>query len=32
MRFTAFKSGNQEGLAIAVPNGEFHGMSGKKEG
>ena len=26
MRFAAFKSGEQEGLAIASPNGEFHGL------
>jgi acylpyruvate hydrolase len=32
MRFTAFKSGNQEGLAIAIPNGEFHGLLSSEEG
>jgi acylpyruvate hydrolase len=31
MRFAAFKSGNQEGLAVASQNGEFHGrLSGEK--
>src|ERR1700677_4772073 len=26
MRFAAFKSGEQEGLATGSPNGEFHGL------
>jgi 2-keto-4-pentenoate hydratase/2-oxohepta-3-ene-1,7-dioic acid hydratase in catechol pathway len=32
MRFAAFKSGKQEGLAIASPNGEFHGLLSGEEG
>src|SRR5271170_6939361 len=31
MRFAAFRSGDQEGLAIAGPNGKFHALrSGEK--
>ena len=26
MRFAAFSSGEQEGLAVAAPNGDFHGL------
>jgi 2-keto-4-pentenoate hydratase/2-oxohepta-3-ene-1,7-dioic acid hydratase in catechol pathway len=32
MRFAAFKSGEQEGLAAAGPNGEFHGMLSEEAG
>jgi acylpyruvate hydrolase len=32
MRFAAFKSGNKEGLAIASPNGEFHGLLSGEDG
>ena len=31
MRFAAFKSGGREGLAIASPNGEFHGLLSGEE-
>jgi acylpyruvate hydrolase len=31
MRFAAFRSGDQEGLAIVSPNGEIHGLQRKAE-
>jgi|HubBroStandDraft_1064217.scaffolds.fasta_scaffold64175_2 hypothetical protein len=31
-RIPAFKNGDREGLAVAVRNGEFHGMWGREEG
>jgi acylpyruvate hydrolase len=32
MRFAAFKTGEQTGLAVAGPNGEFHGMLNEEAG
>jgi acylpyruvate hydrolase len=32
MRFAAFKTGEQKGLAVAGPNGEFHGMLNEEAG
>jgi acylpyruvate hydrolase len=32
MRFAAFKSGGKEGLAVAGPNAEFHGLLDGEEG